>query len=1185
MLFTIFPGGEAYLPMSPTSQSPMSSEGLKPAKVVSYLSDDSMSGEFPKRAYSVGSRPAPKSSYRYHQHTEMLRRQPLDSSKSSSAPHLIVQKHRNVPHMESSYQNSSLSQSVKSDDCDSFMEMDFYRPRTASDSYGCRPRSSSFGKQLLQGHRPRSSSYGQSSKGTISKLAAGLRTDSLDSMRSQDLSSKRRSQESLGKISSSSRNSSSDSLKKLSEELHNKKNLLSSDYMDMGFDKRKTPSPNVQGTMSPQAEVSGYVDMTLGTSTPKSSSRGVSPSSSTHSLGSSPASVGHGQQEKSQNSTKVVKASGKQVQKLGYKSPVASNMPADNQLKVIPSRLKITDKRSPSSSGKESEDESYVPFQPNYTPPKAPEEMMSKSQITPEYAAKARQSLKVYHGYSKSYDSGMKSPELYLTGHDLKAKTTDKPKPKSDDEGKAEKSSKSKSKAEKERRKSLKEGSKSESNKTKESKGKPLSRSGSSAGNLQEMAVKGKSPTLDRKMECIPDDDLFSNKMFQQSKSKEKSESCSESEKTNTSNKVDESSYLEYNPSEGLKVSKVTKTEASSEPKSQVSGTISRSDSGNLARKSLIERDYCEIDPLKASDDKMTESDYVEADPAPLRDSPSRSGKGTKSDDFSYMDFDPSTEKSKEEQSMSRPVMRAPQRVQSFIGQLDQELKRELEPSKEEVKTNCDDLASQGSKGCGEDEEDCGESEDVSCSASSGKDRTLSDSSVKSCGSRGENCNENVESQAIVPQKGKTRSRSDSSNAESANIAQNQGQGQTLKGQGDIAVLELKDSQSTVDELDKSGSRDSVASVKICSIDNSHGKLVIKSTVSVRPVENLPVQDEGYCELDFERDAPAVPVRSHHRSGSTSSSNSDRSRRVFDCEEDLQGPETPLSYIQEDSSIPTPHPTMSYISDESLSSSSASSISSPMKQPLTGQCSLPGLGKDPSPGLQSLVQNASDLQKSLPGKKASNNGQSNLSRQTSVPVAPCKSPRSSSESTAGVRCRMLSGPAVMTSGVKVSNGNGATTTAVLPKCSAQSTLEPLVSGQELHKQKSMPCMSLPMGIEKTCKSTDSSQDIGQSRHSFPDLSQYEEMSFPNPALSQSSHLKSNSQTQLSDSNSKELHYADLDLKNSSENVDDKSPRVKSRHPSSVDDLTQSSVPYAQIDYLKTESMKQANEKDVKFTLQ
>lgn len=246
--------------MSPTGTCVLSSDNIKPVKVMSYLSDDSMSGEFPKRAYSVGSRPMSKPSLRYRQPQEVLRHEPLDSSKSSSAPHLIVQKsrfidaiHRN--HHDGHYPASPLSQSVKSDDSDSFTEMEFYRPRTASDSYGCRPRSSSFGKQFItQGHRPRSSSYGQGAKGTMSKLAAGFRQDSFESVRttSQELSNRQRSQESLGILSSSSRNSSSDSLKKNSDGSQSKKSLQTGEYMDMNYDKHKTQSQSIHGVVSPK---------------------------------------------------------------------------------------------------------------------------------------------------------------------------------------------------------------------------------------------------------------------------------------------------------------------------------------------------------------------------------------------------------------------------------------------------------------------------------------------------------------------------------------------------------------------------------------------------------------------------------------------------------------------------------------------------------------------------------------------------------------------------------------------------------------------------------------------------------------------------------------------------------------------------------------------------------------------
>lgn len=1174
-------GGEAYLPMSPSSQSPLSSEGLKPAKGISYLSDDY--SDFPKRAYSVGSRPTPKPSYRYHQQTEMLHRKTLDGSKSSSAPHLIVQKHRNV-HMDS-YPASPLSQSVKSDDADSFMEMDFYRPRTASDSYGCRPRSSSFGKQIFQGHRPRSSSYGQGSKGNISKLAAGLRTDSLDSMRSQNMHSKQRSQESLGKMSTSSRNSSSDSLKKLSEDMHGKKNLQPSDYIDMGFDKRKTPSPNVAGMKSPQADPSGYVDMTLGTSTPKSSSRGVSPSSSTHSLGSSPASIGHGHNEKSHNATKVIKASGKPVQKPGYKSPQLGTVPTDNQLKVLTSRLKMTDKRSPSSSGKESEDESYVPFQPSFASPKVTEDLMTRSHTsTPDYNTKSRQNLKVQHGYSKSYDSAMKSPEAFATGFDIKSKSkkAEKTKPKSDDEGKSEKSSKSKSKTDKDRRKSLKEGQKAEAFKDKDMKGKSLSRSDSSGNNLVELVSKGKSPTLDRKMDCIPDDDLFSNKIFQQTTTHEKSPSPAE---TDGESKANDSAYLEYDPSISYK-EQCFRTETMTLNKSP------SSDKKFEQRKSLS-REYCEIDPPSVTlSNKKEESDYIEADPAPLKqllkDSPSRGKKNVEPDDFCYIDFDPATDMTEKIKSMSEEKIRAPQRVQSFISM--EGLDTKETKSAADAGNESDVKASQVSKQCSDtDTSDKGRKMERKSSTSSMKNSAMK--------TEGEKCSGGSSCKNVVKQK-VDNSKDSSSGSAASNVGQGHETGQMSKVKGQSnkeAVIDSKNSQKVKTDVEKASSKDNVGSVKICNVDNK--KLVIKSTGTVKPDTDM-VQDEGYCLLDYEKAPPTVPVRSHHRSGSSSSSSSDRGRRVESTSTEDETPvtDTPLGNISEgvDQSLPVPEPGICYITDDmepSAASTNAVNVSSPLKQPLAARRSSPSVGKDPGPGLQSLVQNQSDLQKSLPSRKLCNNGQGNISgfsRQTSVPVAPTKSPRTSGEIQTTGRCRTPSGPAAMASGAKVNNGNNAT--AILPKCSAQANV--LDAAQELHKQKSMPCMMLPVNVDKSPKSVDSPQDIGQSRHSFTDLSQYEEMSFPGNGLSQGSQAKSNSQQTLSDNstsntnnNSNELHYADLDLKNSSENVDDKSPRIKRRHPSSMDDLTQGSVPYAQIDYIKTESMKQANEKDVKFTLQ
>ncbi|OWF40143.1 insulin receptor substrate 1-like [Mizuhopecten yessoensis] len=360
--------GESYLPMTPTGMSPRSAADLKPAKVISYLSDDSMSGEFPKRAYSLGSRPVSKT---LHRHTHIpepsipLDLKVMDNGRSSSAPHLIVQKIKNQAAAYMPMDASSYSASIKSDDSDSFMELDFCRPRTASESYGYRPRASSFGKMYnTQGHRPRSSSYGQSSRG-------GKQMGSFESVRttSKELLHKR-SFESLSRFSTtSSKASSSESLRKLET---SSKSSQQSDYVDMN--------------MNRNSENSGYIDMSIGGQGQSAGSKcsGTSRSSSSQSLSSSPAVSGFispSRPEKSSPDIKIIKASGHVVQKpVGFIpshhtgssthgtdgipsqaalfSPVAFNSGSGG------SRSPSVKGRSPASSGRESEEESYVPYQP-----------------------------------------------------------------------------------------------------------------------------------------------------------------------------------------------------------------------------------------------------------------------------------------------------------------------------------------------------------------------------------------------------------------------------------------------------------------------------------------------------------------------------------------------------------------------------------------------------------------------------------------------------------------------------------------------------------------------------------------------------------------------------------------------------------------------------------------------------
>ncbi|KAL4218313.1 Isoleucine--tRNA ligase [Mactra antiquata] len=1179
--------GEAYLPMSPSNMSTMSSDGLKPAKVVSYLSDDSMSGEFPKRAYSVGSRPISKQPFRVHQTQEVLRRQPLDSSKSSSAPHLIVQKSRSQfmdtilrnSHHDGSYPASPLSQSVKSDDSDSFMEMEFYRPRTASDSYGCRPRSSSFGKQFIQGHRPRSSSYGQGAKGTISKLASGLRTDSYESVRttSQELSTKHRSQESLGMVSSSSRNSSSESLKKLGEASSGKKTLLPGDYMDMSYDKRKTPSPNIQAMASPKADPAGYMDMTLGTGVPKS--RGMSPGSSTHSLpssaahslGSSPASsIGHGHSEKI-TSAKIIKPSGKAItQKHSYKASPMS----DNQLKVATARLKLSDKRSPSSSGKESEDESYVPFQPSGTSSfvSADDSLLKLHGQAPyEIGPKSHPGLKVQHGYSKSHDSAMRSSEggFFKSDKPSKSKKDDKNKVKSDEHGKGD-LHKSKSVKEK---KSDRKGSSSDKDKYSNVKGSE--QTSGSQSKCEDASI------TDNSFASIPDDDLFSNKMFKQN-FEVKVDSPDSPMKSIKSN---DSDYMKYCPSE----------------EQSTLQDIDKSSGSKLNEsKRVVEREYCEIDfPAKEETGclpKFMESDYMMSDPANLprmddfqtrRQSKEVPKSLSQADDnFSYMDFDPKTVPKDEALEKKEEVVKSPISVKSFLAHSISTDETDQHPSEEtttsqESNEGCI-VAEKGSRCLAQskdndnDKNGCGEGGAVKmCASSDDKMCANSQDYVMGCSSSIKDIPSNGKSvKSVVNTDGGQCMKVNPLDSDS-NCA-NTCKQLTVISDGVACEIEDKDKES--ENVDTE-------------VYISHGKykqldkLVVKQ---ISPQNNQPVHDEGYCDLDFRDKDNILPNFTGSvtpRSERTPSGNSDREsgRGILDSttsEDSLPCPETPVSYISDDTEdLPMPETPQSFISDDSNSSSASSKeLSSPFKSPLGGRSSVPVGGKMPGFGLASFGLCGDSLRKSLPSTRT--HGSNNqvfftpISRQTSVPVSQSVSPRLSGEIAPQLayRSRKASGPAVLSTQYQ-GNGNGS-------KLNSSGSLEPVVAGQELHKQKSMPCMNVPLQKEKLQDSDH--VDHVHSRHSFTDLSQYEEMTFPGNNLSANSQPKCSSQQQLS-GEPYEPHYADLDLKGSTENVDGTSPRIiKSRHPSSLDDVSREPVQYAEIDHLKTEKMKNSNEKDVMF---
>ena len=1074
-----------------------------------------------------------------------------------------------------------MSQSYKSDDSDSFMEMDFYRPRTASDSYGCRPRASSFGKQYTtQGHRPRSSSYGQASRGKLSKL------DSMDSVRmtSQELDLKPRSEESLGKFSSSSRNSSSDSLKKLPDDVQKMANYLNTDYMDMGFEKRNTPSPNTQNFMSPpksEVDRTGYVDMTLGTSAPKSS-RGVSPSSSNHSLGSSPASStgrSHDKSLKSQDAV-IVKASGHVVHKPGFPT-------AENQLKVT-AHILASEKRSPSSSGRESEDESYVPFQPAVAQP-----VMSKSYVTAyDLGAKGhfpkdagqRSGMKVQHGYSRSLDSGMKSVDISKAHHAVldklgKKKHDGKHKTKTEDEHKGSKQGKHSPKP---------ESSKSKSKTESTSRSEHTSKSEVSSS-LQEKVVKGHSPTLERKLE-IPDTDIFSNKIYQE---EIKSPPVSKSASTKTQ---DTSSYMEYSP--GFEIAKSPSFEFKKRPS-----------------------EYMEIDlPPKAEP-----SDYMEADfsttPKSVK-SPKGNEKKDSDNGFLYMDFDPARPVD-EGQKDTNPI-KTPTRVQAFISHPLDILT--TEENKKDSKT----IEPANVKGEGHESDGLNskqKSDKGACDKVSEKDH------VEKSGSKSFSF-----SKPVIEQK--TSSETKSAKGQSSDSPKCESEGQvkdglkTVEKSDNVQKEDVQcDSQINVDKTQQSKdisaktdeTKENVgqghcreSKEKCAKVIKSDGKsdcvhkleashnIVIKERKTVaQPVE--PVQDEGYVDiLDFSEKrnrSKESCSRQHHRSGSSSSSNSEKIRlpleeipcpekvASFFVEDPFPVPETPKSYISDDSipEIPTPEQQFSYIQDETEESYfSALGNTSPndgKENVLRSSGKSAPIKSRPASGSQ--LPSAGALGEGIMVRTRSASGQTvtqhsgGFSRQASVPAVPSFSPRTGQEIQSIGRGRKASGPPNFPSCSKGLNGS--------LNAGTKKGLEPTVLGQELQKQNSLPSMIMPIAEPLMRPATMPCPDeMAPSRHSFTNLSaEYEQMSFPGTnRLSASEAEKSSSQQQLTDIQPHEeckLNYAQLDLHGSSEGIDDK-PRVKSRHPSSLDDLSQPSPIYVEIDHEKTESLKNSANKDVKFTL-
>ena len=1143
--FISISGGEAYLPMSPAGQSPLSSEGLKPAKVFSYFSDDSMSGEFPKRAYSVGSRPTPKPTHRQHP-IESIRRQPLDSSKSSSAPHLILQKSRvtnadpyNKDYMDMSSNASSLNQSLRSDDTDSFMEMDFYRPRTASDSYGCRPRSSSFGKQVYQGHRPRSSSYGQSSK--LSKLVTSNRVDSFESVRraSQDFMRKR-SQESLSKHSCSS----SESLKKFSEDVQ-KKASIGSDYMDMGFDKSKDTSPVVHGIGSP-VDPTGYVDMTLGSSAPKHQ-RGISPSSSSHSLGSSPAS-GYGHQEKSHDSTKIVHPSGKISQKQGFKPSHPSPHSTEQQLKVATARLKQSDKRSPASSGKESEDESYVPFQPGSVSDKQGSQLSGSH----DFIFKTPPGIKIQHGYSRSYDSAVKPVESLKKSKSSKHKKDDKKKevvPKQNKSGRHEKHEKES------------KGNKEKDKNAVNSKKDNFSPGKSANVSLQEKVALGHSPTIERKIDYIPDTDLFSNSIF--------TKSSSTPDKSFSKTKGDDSGYMEYLPGlEGDLSSSMQHDDDNSVAKTQDIGekelakdlnkvSLTSPQSINTDLKTDIKRnevvlpqskvdtsvsDYILSDPVSVSDymlsDPVSVSDYMLSDPVSVSDymlsDPAsnvavasegatlvNSNSNTQNEVFSYMDFDPASKTYEDKSSVKSPTQ-----VKSFF------VSEDMLGEKEYVLK----------------QEKCNESNKCSTSFNSHCEENSGNCSVGDSEKKGSKVK--LGSNNRVQEGENARKKSDDFRSSKVDGID------CMKG----------DNKTVIDKRLNDSLKEKTRKTSKSSAEEIKAKFVVLKK------SEQEVMDEGYIELDFSNHS-GKEQKKHHRSGSSSSTASiasDKSRKGTDTgiEEVIPSPSPIVSYINtQEEDLPRPQIPLSYICDNV---DSDPKLYGGLKDP--GSPDKHGSGKTSadSDTCFSKAENSSHVfvDNSQTGEVLTtvpvqplNFSQvsqvlSPLSRQTSVPLGPSYSPRTS-EDIQSIRTRKASGPATLSVTRKTSCNTG----------NVVKQLEPVPTGPGVPKQINTVAMNSPHGVVDKIR-VEKGQEMGQ-RHSYTDLSQYWETSPAGNLEKLNSGGRSNSQQQLTEvTQEKKLNYADLDLKGSSENVDEK-PRVN----------------YATINFEKTESLKNSNAKEeVKFSI-
>ncbi|BFZ20947.1 hypothetical protein BsWGS_23986 [Bradybaena similaris] len=243
---TVKEGGsaEGYLLSELPSSETSSTDFSRPEPAPWMLADETE--DLPPRTYSLGSRPTKK----FHGFPETGSRKVAGNeiSRATSAPHIPKGRRERERTIDSPTPAASLlSMSMKSDDSDSVIEYGPIRPRTASDSFNYRSRTSSFGKSQ-QNCRPRSSSYGQGKRPTINISKLKLERAMMSGNVSQ-----RTSRESSLQSSFESLRVSSESLRRPSLELRQPRGIFSTEQCDH----RNTPSPQMKQADSDSYVISG----------------------------------------------------------------------------------------------------------------------------------------------------------------------------------------------------------------------------------------------------------------------------------------------------------------------------------------------------------------------------------------------------------------------------------------------------------------------------------------------------------------------------------------------------------------------------------------------------------------------------------------------------------------------------------------------------------------------------------------------------------------------------------------------------------------------------------------------------------------------------------------------------------------------------------------------------------------